>query len=289
MNKNNRNIVLTGIARSGTTLVCYLLNKLPDVVALHEPIRFKKLVKLGSPEKIVEGVAQFYAGTRHSILRYGAAISKNRNGRIPDNPFGNRLEKDGIRLDDQEKSQIIIDKAISEEFLLCVKHPGPFTALLKWLQPKFSCFATIRNPLSILASWNSVEIPEREGYPSHAVQKIEPSLMNHLQTIGSKYERQIYLLDWYFSQYQKYLSEDRIIRYEDIIQTQGQCLRVIATQAKTLKEPLASKNKNRLYDSNLMQHLQELLLKADGAFWHFYSKKEVEMIFQDDAKTVEQR
>ena len=33
-----RNIVLTGLGRSGTTLTCHLLNKLPDTVALAEPI-----------------------------------------------------------------------------------------------------------------------------------------------------------------------------------------------------------------------------------------------------------
>ena len=34
----DRNIVLTGPGRSGTTLTCFLLNKLPDTVALSEPI-----------------------------------------------------------------------------------------------------------------------------------------------------------------------------------------------------------------------------------------------------------
>lgn len=34
----DRNIVLTGPGRSGTTLTCYLLNMLPDTVALSEPI-----------------------------------------------------------------------------------------------------------------------------------------------------------------------------------------------------------------------------------------------------------
>jgi hypothetical protein len=35
------NVVLTGLPRSGTTLVCRLLNKLPDTVALHEPLSWR--------------------------------------------------------------------------------------------------------------------------------------------------------------------------------------------------------------------------------------------------------
>ena len=33
-----RDVVLTGPPRSGTTLACHMLNKLPGTVALHEPI-----------------------------------------------------------------------------------------------------------------------------------------------------------------------------------------------------------------------------------------------------------
>lgn len=39
-------IILTGIARSGTTLSCSLLNKLPQCVALHEPMNPDDLVGL---------------------------------------------------------------------------------------------------------------------------------------------------------------------------------------------------------------------------------------------------
>jgi len=35
---NPHNIILKEIPRSGTTLVCHLINKLPNFVALHEPM-----------------------------------------------------------------------------------------------------------------------------------------------------------------------------------------------------------------------------------------------------------
>lgn len=41
---NENNIILTGLPRSGTTLSVHLLNKLPNTVGLHEPIKFKEIL-----------------------------------------------------------------------------------------------------------------------------------------------------------------------------------------------------------------------------------------------------
>src|SRR5689334_16285425 len=43
----DRDVLVTGLPRSGTTLTCHLLQKLPDTVALHEPMDFHKF----SPER----------------------------------------------------------------------------------------------------------------------------------------------------------------------------------------------------------------------------------------------
>ena len=45
-------IVLTGVPRSGTTLICYLLNKVPDAIALHEPMAVAEFPKLRTREAI---------------------------------------------------------------------------------------------------------------------------------------------------------------------------------------------------------------------------------------------
>jgi hypothetical protein len=60
-----RNIVLTGLGRSGTTLTCHLLNKLPDTVALAEPIapgKFEDLMP--DTEAVCDGIGRFYRRMR---------------------------------------------------------------------------------------------------------------------------------------------------------------------------------------------------------------------------------
>ena len=75
-------IILTGIARSGTTLSCSLLNKLPQCVALHEPMDPEDLVGLGFPEAYMARIASFFAAQRASLLGSGTAVSKARDGRV---------------------------------------------------------------------------------------------------------------------------------------------------------------------------------------------------------------
>jgi hypothetical protein len=56
---------------------------------------------------------------------------------------------------------------------------------------------------------------------------------------------------------------------------------VITPEANQLNEKLESKNKNTLYDVNLMALLGEKLLKNDGAYWDFYSKESVENLLRE--------
>ncbi|HSK99870.1 MAG TPA: hypothetical protein VK869_06000, partial [Rubrobacteraceae bacterium] len=57
----DRNIVITGPGRSGTTLTCFLLNKLPNTVALSEPISPGKYAdRMPDHEAVVDGIEEFY-------------------------------------------------------------------------------------------------------------------------------------------------------------------------------------------------------------------------------------
>src|SRR4051812_14424558 len=83
------NIIITGIPRSGTTLTCYLLNQLPNTIALHEPYNPFYYADEGAPQtQLVDDIDAFFARTRQSLLTTGNAQSKQFKGQIPDNPKG---------------------------------------------------------------------------------------------------------------------------------------------------------------------------------------------------------
>lgn len=86
---NRRNIVLTGTGRSGTTLVCNLLNKLPNTVALSEPISPGKFAdQMPDREAICDGTERHYRRMRRRAREEGTVISKHVGGIVPDNTKG---------------------------------------------------------------------------------------------------------------------------------------------------------------------------------------------------------
>jgi hypothetical protein len=273
------NILLTGVPRSGTTLTCHLLNKLPNTVALHEPMTVRNFADLPSHGAICDQIADFMSHVRHLALTRGTVISKHIDGTIPDNPISPRSSETGFRPPLATHGEIPIGKDLTSDFMLVIKHPGAFSALVQSLVPRFPCYAIIRNPLSVLASWSSVAMAHRNGH-APAAERLDPKLADKLAQIEDTIDRQIYLLSWFFEQFYRFVPDPAIIRYEDIIASQGRAISPINPQAKQLAEPLVSKNRNSAYDQELIPILGDRLLKSEGAYWHFYTKESVTAIFQ---------
>jgi hypothetical protein len=275
---NEHNVVLAGLPRSGTTLTCHLLNKLPDTVALHEPISgvFKRL---GDHDEIRREVERFFDATRESIGTRGVAISKHRAGRVPDNPVGDQHSESGLRQRAVVKGEIAVDKELGPSFLLAVKHPAAFTALLGTLVRHFPCYAVVRNPLSVLASWNSVEMSVQRGHAPIA-EHLDGNLRQTLAGIDDRLGRQIALLSWFCEKYATALPEGSVVRYEDVVATGGQALRIVTPRAEALHEALESRNDNAAYDRRIMRRIGERLLRTDGAFWNFYTRDSVERLLE---------
>jgi hypothetical protein len=278
--RRNNNIVLTGIPRAGTTLTCHLLNKLSDTVALHEPIEFRKILKFKNHQEISDYVAGVFEEMRTSIYNQKTALSRQVKGQIPDNNFGEDKEKDsGLRKNLVSIGKVDIEKNLSPDFLLVIKEPGIFTAILENLIEHFLAYAVIRNPLSVLASWNTVPFHVTKGRTP--VARLDITLAQGLAKLKDTIDRQIYILSWFYDKYKTCLPEPSILRYEDVIASGGKALNAIHPQIHTLNEPLENKNLNKLYDRELMLVLGERLLNSEGAFWEFYSRESVEILLKD--------
>jgi hypothetical protein len=271
-----RNIVITGPGRSGTTLTCHLLNKLPNTIALAEPLaprRFEE--QMPDYEAVCDELEKIYRQMRHKALKQGVVISKHVGGIVPDNTKG---LVDGVRQRIAEKGYISVGKDLDRDFVLAIKAPGMFTALLPHLVKRFPCYAIVRNPLAIIASANSIKSRKKGKNPS-ARERYDPGYRRHVQeghkagtdTIGQR-------LHYDFERYEKFLPRQHIIRYEDICASGGKALEVIVPAATDLDEPLENKNANPLYDRERVLRVGERLLKSEGAYWNFYTREDVQEI-----------
>ena len=270
---NRRNIIITGLGRSGTTLTCHLLNKLPNTVAISEPISPGKFAQhLPDHEAVCDGIERYYRRTRRLALKQGVVISKHVDGVVPDNTKG---MVDGVRRRIAEKGRIRVDKHLEPGFHLAIKEVGLFTALLPTLAKRFPCYAIVRNPLAVWASARSIQ-STRSGKNPPAIVRYDPDTFGCVTTIEDRVDRWILRLHLYFERYLEVLPKEHVLRYEDLISSGGKSLQVIVPVAEQLDEQLESKNHNPLYDSSEILQLGERLLESDGAYWEFYSRQDVE-------------
>ena len=158
---------------------------------------------------------------------------------------------------------------------LVVKHCGSFTATLDRLVTRFPVYAIVRNPLSMLASWSTVEFAVQRGRVPVA-EGLDPELKANLASIEDVLDRQIHVLTWFHERIRRYLPDEAVIRYESIVETGGKALAVVQPSAISLAEPLQSQNTSDLYDRERMLRIGERLLKSEGAHWQSYSKESVE-------------
>ncbi|MBS7457829.1 hypothetical protein [Coralloluteibacterium stylophorae] len=268
----NRNLALTGVPRAGTTLCCRLLGEAPDCVALFEPMDVRALTADDRPGALA-AVEDFFAQQRASLLATGQARSRHIGGSVPDNPFGSERGADGVRVLQAVDGEISAGKRLSRGFTLVIKHNAAFTALLPELAERFETLAVVRNPLSVLASWNSVALPVASGRLP-AGERLDPGLAADLDAEPDLLRRQLRLLDWLFGRFRRHLPESRILRYEAVVESGGAALGQ-ACGVDLVPRPLRPRNASPLYDPAGVASLARALRSDHGAWRDFYREKDI--------------
>lgn len=209
-------LLLTGLPRAGTTLCCHILNAYPNVLALHEPMTPSDFdPALGRKAAVVQ-IADFAQQSRVSALRDGVVVSRQKDGRVPENPVAQAAVEGGLRPMDVSLGQIDVRHQLQDEhFTLVIKHNALFTALLPELNSALPVYGIVRNPLAVLASWNQVDLPVNQGHIP-AGEMFDSALKAKLAQISDRMQRQLHILEWFCRQYADHLA-GRILRYEDFV------------------------------------------------------------------------
>lgn len=273
---SGRNLVLTGVPRSGTTLCCSLLGRAVDAVALFEPMDVATLPV--SRKDAQAAVARFFDDSRRSLLADGSAWSQQVAGKVPDNPFANHRGADGQRRREAERGRIVVDKPLSPDFTLVIKHNAAFTALLPELAQQFETCAIVRNPLAVLASWHSVDLPVSHGRLP-AGERLDPKLAECLDREPDTVARQLLILDWLFDRYLSSLPSARVIPYERVVSS-GAAVLADAYRLTLPTLALDERNASRLYDVDRCSRLLDRLLADRGAWRQCYVDEDIEGLME---------
>lgn len=265
---------MTGLARSGTTLCCHLLNKLPNFVALLEPMNPENLAGIGDA-RYLSKVDQFFADQRSSLWRNHTAVSKaGRDGVIPDNSFGFLRNAMNRRLCLASTQRVSFKPVTDPNFRLAIKHPSMFTAKLGLLATRYPCFALIRNPLALLLSWSSVEAHIADGHVPMA-EIFDEGLRSVLASEPDRVGRQLLILSHFCKIYCDNLLPGHVLKYEDMVATGGRALSVIDPNALEMNESFEERNVNSLYHRDSVKPLAQRLLGDHGAWRVFYTDADI--------------
>lgn len=261
-----RDIALTGIPRSGTTLACRLLNQATNVVALFEPMDVSA-VPVAPVSAFVDHTQAYFAAVRQQVRETATAPSKQRHGQVPDNLFA-ATGHDGHRATQAVPGTITV--AVRDDaYSLVIKHNAMFTAVLPALAARIETVAIVRNPLAVLGSWNSVDLHVRNGR-APAGERLDPTLAQRLGAEHDVLERQLILLDWFFARFATHLPRERVLAYEDIVASQGallfdrMCVRGPAVNA------LRERNASSAYINTDLDRCAAALRTREGAWQHWY-------------------
>ena len=276
--------LLTGIPRSGTSLCCRLAGGLPDRVALSEPLQPRQWTDCPDPRNACTRIETLVGQIRDRIASERRAPSIQSGGRLDDNRAASGdMDANGLRRLRAEWGEIVLDKPLSARFGLLVKHNALFAALLPRLAASFPCLALVRNPLAVLASWQTVDLPVHRGRIPMG-ERFDPALRRTLDGEPEILRRQIVVLNWFFARYRAarrraHLPPENVIRYEDLIESGGRALfRLLGHAGAPPVEGLESRNDSALYDKATTETLLEALLEAGGSWTHFYTPEDCERV-----------
>lgn len=255
-----RTWLLTGVPRSGTSLCCRLAAGLPGAVALNEPIEPKAFDGCAGAEGASSVIRGFVATMRARLLADGRAPSVQVGGRLDDARVADAPAEDGLRPPVGHLGEIVVDGALDMDFTLLVRHNALFAALLPELSASFPVLALVRNPVAVLASWATVDLPVRRGRVPMG-ERFDPDLAVALAAERDVLDRRVAVLGWFFARYRAHVPVERVLRYEDVVGGGGLPLFRLLGFPDAAAEPLGSRNANPLYDGAA----SEGILAAAGA------------------------
>jgi len=206
--------------------------------------------------------------------------TKQVNGAITDNWVESPGQGARLRRSMGQHSELLFDKPLSEDFTLVVKHPAELTGLATLLVDHFPLYAIVRDPLAVLAAWQTVDMPVNRGRMP-MLECFAPHIKRRLDAAEDTLARQVELLRFQFQTYLS-LGHERILRYEELVANPQKALAPICPVVNALP-PRSAHNPLRRYPgldfSALAARLVPILPLIEEVYpafslrWHAYLPK----------------
>ncbi|GEM_PF-1285370 len=248
-----KNVILLGAPRSGTSLLTSLLHNPPDVICLSEPREIDVLTeRSNTPEEFVDEFVLFLERIRDAIL-CGTPIENRidpNTGALAENyAVRHKHSADGWAIGSGFQWQTQAFPIPKPHFQLLVKRNAPLVAVIDRLVAcdHLSVIAMLRDPVSTILSWRSLDLPISEGrlYSAERISSELRVLVNEADLLV----RQVKILNWIFGRIVTHLSTRAIICYEDLMTNPSNAIEAAGLHtSRQLPKQLESRNFSVYYN-----------------------------------------
>jgi hypothetical protein len=263
--------LITGIPRSGTTLITSLIAENQDAVVFSEP-EWLKLIRQSSKNSL-----EFTSQLLNYISKLRIDIKLHKPIQLKINPTTQKLptnyykrDKSGnvVTLKDEEK--IILENKFAQHPFY-IKSNAQFTACLHDLinSNEFKIYCIIRNPISCIMSWRSLNIPVSQGNMKIA-EKYSQSFSDFVSGSKDLLHKQVLIIDWFYREFMKHSDSVEIIKYEELLKDTHSIIGRITANSSPNIIKLASGNKSQHYDHSERQRIRVYLTKYCHHYKNFY-------------------
>jgi hypothetical protein len=225
-----RNLIVTGIPRSGTTLVSALIDSLDDAVCLSEPDWQDSWPReMHDRVAYAERLCEDFARVRRVLLADGEVPDRRQaDGSAVTNYFP-RSSQGG-----RTRAYTVLPlrrPGLSGDFLLGMKQNAHYSCVLPELagQTDFAILAIIRDPVATILSWRSTDLPISEGRLP-AAERFWPEIAELATATDDVLLRQVLIYRIFCERYQRLRDRVRLLRYEELIGDPSMLTRTFARQ-----------------------------------------------------------
>jgi len=216
-----RDVIITGIPRSGTTLLTAMMDSAPDTVALNEPKWQYDWARENREHSPPEDFAKWLAGdfivSRHKLLK-GIALPERRaeDGSAVTNYY--HVNPQTGAMEDTFKTVPFTRPGLTPDFRLAMKHNGLYFGALQQIieTGMFDIYVIVRHPVHVIASWNRAPIPLSRGKMPGAI--IYWDQMNSLtRSPVDLLEKQVKMYDLLCKRIHYFRDHVTVVQYEELV------------------------------------------------------------------------
>jgi hypothetical protein len=213
-----RNIVITGIPRSGTTLAAAIFDNAPNCFCLSEPDSHRELMD-GSSDKddFVNLIDLEFLSVRSKLLAGTEVLDKRQEDGSPVTNYFSATSA-ASRRDAAFILKNVGRNNLTEDFALGIKHNALYAAVLPEIlsSNKFKVVIIVRNPVDVIASWRSLDLPVSRGFLP-AAERYWPDMRELTHTVMPLLDKQILIYELLCSRFLSVADQTSIVRYEDMV------------------------------------------------------------------------